>query len=200
MRAPVKQLAVLAAAAATWAGVLGCDDSLGNDKQVRRAIVAARDASAKGDDAGHKDALEKLREAAGNTGASAAASAQAKASLAAAEVADASRLMQVVDANNREISRLVYEINLLGGHIANSNLKTEGYRGQEPVAARAEAAKRIAEIQGSGEKGSWITAENASVPTLAAVKHDVSRLQGEIAKRQEEIKGLEQQRIAIAGE
>jgi hypothetical protein len=200
MRAPVRQLTVLAAAAATWAGVLGCDDSLGNDKQVRRAIVEARQASAKGDDAGQKDALEMLREAAGNTGASPAASAQAKASLAAAEVADASRLMQIVDANNREISRLVYEINILGGHIANSNIKTDRYRGLEPTAAREEAKKRIAEIQGSDGKGSWITAENASVPTLAAVKQDVSRLQGEISKRQEEIKQLEQQRIAASAE
>jgi hypothetical protein len=44
MRAPVKHVAILAAAVSTWAGVVGCDDQLGNDKQVRRAIVESREA------------------------------------------------------------------------------------------------------------------------------------------------------------
>jgi hypothetical protein len=199
MRAPVKQLAILAAAAATWAGVLGCDDTLGNDKQVRRAIVDAREAAAKGD-SGRADALQKLQDAAGNTGASPAASAQAKAVLGAAEVAEAARLQQTVDANGRDIARLVYEIGILGNQIANSNLKVEGYRAQEPSAAREDVKKKIAEVQGGGEKATWITAENANIPTLAAVKQDISRLQGEIAKRQEEAKALEQQRVAAAAE
>jgi hypothetical protein len=197
MRAPVKQVAILAAAVATWAGAVGCDDTLGNDKQVRKAIVAARESTAKGESA---DALLKLQEAAGNTGASPAASAQAKAVLAAAEMAQAQRLMQTVDANNREISRLVHEIGILGASIANSNLKIAGYRGQEPAAAREDAKKKIAEVQGEGDKGAWIDAGNAKIPTLAAVKQEVSRLQGEIAKRQEELKQLEQQRVAAAAE
>lgn len=197
MRAPVKQLAILSAAVATWAGVLGCDDSLGNDKQVRRAIVEAREASAEGNDA---DALQKLTEAAGNTGASPAASAQAKSVLGAAEMAEAQRLMQTVDANNREIARLVHEIGILGGAIAKSNLKMDRYRGLEPTAAREQAKQKIEEVQGSGDDQVWIAADNANIPTLAAVKQEVSRLQGEIAKRQEQVKTLEKQRQAAAAE
>ncbi|HEV2294999.1 MAG TPA: hypothetical protein VGR35_14185 [Tepidisphaeraceae bacterium] len=197
MRAPVKQLAILSAAVATWAGVLGCDDNLRNDKQVRSAIVEARAANANGE---YADALQKLTEAAGNTGASPAASAQAKAVLGAAEMAEAQRLMQTVDVNNRDIARLVHEISLLGASIANSNLKMERYRGFEPTVARQDAKQKIEQVQGGGEDKSWIAAENASIPTLAVVKQIVSRLQGEIAKRQEELKQLQQKRVAAAAE
>jgi hypothetical protein len=199
MRAPVKHVAILAAAVSTWAGVVGCDDQLGNDKQVRRAIVESREAASKGE-SGRADALKKLQDAADNKGASPAASAQASAVLAAAEVAEAGRLMKTVDESNREISRLVYEIGILGQQIANSNQKVAAYRASAPTAAQADAKKKLAEAQGGGDKAVWIAAENANVPTLAAVKQDVSRLQGEIAKRQDQIKQLEQQRLAAAAE
>ncbi|MGB7158743.1 MAG: hypothetical protein WBD40_11790, partial [Tepidisphaeraceae bacterium] len=200
MQAPVKQLAILAAALATLAGgVVGCDDSLASDKQVRRAVVESREVAATGE-GGREEALKKLQDAAGNTGAGPAASAQAKSILAAAEKAEAARLMQTVDANNRDIARLVYEIGILGNQIANSNLKIAGYRGTEPKAAREDAAKKISEVQGSGDKTTWITADNANIPTLDAVKQDVSRLQGEIAKQQEEIKNLDAQRVAAGAE
>jgi hypothetical protein len=199
MRAPVKHVAVLAAAVSTWAGVVGCDDQLGNDKQVRRAIVESREAASKGE-SGRADALKKLQEAADNKGASPAASAQASAVLAAAEVAEAGRLMKTVDEANREISRLVYEIGILGQQIANSNQKVAAYRASAPTAAQEDAKKKLAEAQGGGDKAVWIAAENANVPTLAAVKQDVSRLQGEIAKKQDQIKQLEQQRLAAAAE
>jgi chromosome segregation ATPase len=199
MRAPVKHVAILAAAVSTWAGVVGCDDQLGNDKQVRRAIVESREAASKGD-TGRADALKKLQEAADNKGASPAASAQANAVLAAAEVAEAGRLMKTVDEANREIGRLVYEIGILGQQIANSNQKIAGYRASAPTAAQEDAKKKLDAVQGGGDKAVWIEAANANVPTLAAVKQDVSRLQGEIAKKQDQIKQLEQQRQAAVAE
>jgi predicted nucleic acid-binding Zn-ribbon protein len=119
---------------------------------------------------------------------------QAKAALSDAQMAEGNRVARELDLKQIEAVRLIREMELLGIRIAVGNTLEAGYSKQNPAAIQADYAKKIADAQGSADKPAWFADEKGgvSLPTLAAVKQDVSRLQSEISKRQSDIDALTQ--------
>lgn len=197
MYSPVKQLAAATATVILAAGLgIGCDDSRSADKSVRAKLDAAFAETAKGEEA-RPAAIQLQEEAVAIDQASPEGKAQAREALARSFEESAGHLSSEVTDNQRRMARLIYEIGELGNQIQAGNTKAASYRLAEPSDERQIIAVRIAEAQGGADKPIWFPAENAHIATLAASKQLISQLQGEIAKRQQQIKQLSEQRAGV---
>jgi hypothetical protein len=192
MPAGLKRSKILLAATVAFTAAGGCDTAQNEaDKEVRSTIQEARDARAEGNvDA----AQQKLAAAAGNAEASDAAKAAAKAALAQAELSNAREVVHKINQAELQLARVGWEIVQLSQQIHSSSVSVEGYQKYEPKVVREAIAQRIAEAQGGADKPAWFTHGNAVIPTLAAVRQEISRLEGELTQKQEQVKTLTQQR------
>jgi hypothetical protein len=192
MPAGLKRSKILLAATVAFTAAGGCDTAQNEaDKEVRSTIQEARDARAEGNaDA----AQQKLTAAAGNAEASDAAKAAAKAALAQAELSNAREVVHKINEAELQLARVGWEIVQLSQQIHSSSVSVEGYQKYEPKVVREAIAQRIAEAQGGADKPAWFTHGNSVIPTLAAVRQEISRLEGELAQKQEQVKTLTQQR------
>ena len=194
-----------AAAAGMLIGLAGCDDPHQADRRVRDSINEARVERAKGTQEGAQKADAKLQEAAKEANAGAATQTHAKAMLAQAQydaaIADISHPTEGVDATNRDIIRLIREINQLGQQITASNSLVRVYRQMEPKEARSAVQQRILEATGDASKPAWIGQGDAAVPTLTAVQQQVEQQQAAVDKQQELIKSLQakQEQVTAQG-
>lgn len=93
-----------------------------------------------------------------------------------------------------DIARLEGEIAQITSTVALGNTLVEGYRKQDPAAARQLIRTRLAEARGGPDKAVWIDTGKLPIPTLSAAKQQVSSLQERVAAKQEEIKKLEAER------
>jgi hypothetical protein len=169
----------------------GCDDSHTADKRVREALAEARLAHFAGDE---EKAQSKLTEAASEANAAAATKAHAKSVLAQAELDSAlARISNPdtgIDAANRQISGLLWDIGRLGHQIRTTNNLAMMYRQYEPKEARTSIQAKLAEANGSAEKPNWIDGKPA-IPSLAVAQQKVAQLQGEVQKQQGVIQQLQ---------
>ncbi len=192
MGRPVSGALCLAAVVTSALIVGGCDSSKSSaDRSIRQALDTGAAKSAAGDFQGAVTAIQPV---ASNTSASLAMQIQAKAALSDAQMAEGNRVLRELDLKQIEAVRLIREMELLGIRIAVGNTLEKGYGQQNPKSIQADYAKKIADAQGSADKPAWFADEKGgvSLPTLAAVKQDASRLQSEISKRQAEIDALNQ--------
>ncbi len=193
MGRPVSGVLCLAVVVTSALMVGGCDSSKASaDRSIRQALdTGAATQTAAGDFQGAVSAIEPV---ASNTSASLAMQVQAKAALSDAQMAEGNRVLRELDLKQIEAVRLIREMELLGIRIAVGNTLEKGYAQQNPKSIQADYAKKIADAQGSADKPAWFADEKGgvSLPTLAAVKQDASRLQSEISKRQAEIDSLTQ--------
>ena len=191
-------------AAATMIALPGCDDPHQADRRVRDTIVQARLERAKGTPEASENAQKKLKEAAAEANAAAATQTHAKAMLAQAQyeaaLADIADPRAGVDATNREIIRLIREINQLGQQIGASNSLVRVYREMEPKDARAAVQQRILEATGDATRTAWVGEGDAAIPTLNAVQQQVEQQQAAVDKQQELIKGLQAKQEQVTGQ
>jgi hypothetical protein len=173
----------------------GCDDPHQADRRVRDAIVDARHERAKGTPEAREAAQKKLQEAAAEADAGVATQAHAKAMLAQgqyeAALAEIAHPLNGIDATNREIIRLIREINQLGQQIDTTNGLVQVYKQMEPKEARSAVQQRILEATGDQSKTAWVGEGEAAVPTLTAVQQQVEQQQAAVNKQDELIKGLQ---------
>ena len=193
-----------AAAVAALLPLAGCDDPHQADRRVRDAIVEARLERAKGTPDALQTAQGKLKEAAAEAEAGVATQAHAKAMLAQAQyeaaLAEIAHPIRGIDATNREIIRLLREINQLGQQIAMSNNLVQVYKQMEPTEARSAVQQRILEATGDQSKTTWIGEGEAAVPTLTAVQQQVEQQQAAVNKQEELIKGMQAKQQQIAAQ
>ena len=97
-------------------------------------------------------------------------------------------------------SQIALQIAAIGAQLGNSAVLVQGYQKLDPSAAKAEIEKRITEATGAPNQAKWITEGNVNIANLNAATQEVSRIQGEIAKRQGQIKDLDTQRVAALEE
>lgn len=197
MRAAVKRLAMAGLSGAMFFS-LGCDDTRQADKLVKKAIAESETAAASS--ASPDAALTLLKQAANEANASPAAHAHAKALLAQTEVASAAKLINDAQAGNLEIARLIWDITFLGAQIQNSNTTIAAYKQFNPTAVQQFNALQVAAAQGAPDKPVWLDAPAGALPSLTAVKQEISKLQGAIAQKQEQIKQLNAQRTTVAAD
>ena len=180
-------------------GPLGCDDANTVDRRVREGISQSRTALIAGD---REKAQSLLQEAAGEAEAPNATKAHAKALLAQAEL-DAARArvsdpQTGIEAANRDIAQMVYEINRLGQQIGETNGMVAAYKALEPVETRKQVQAEIAAATGGGEKAVWVGKPPVEVPTLSAVKQRVAEKQDAVAKQEQRIEALQAQQRQVA--
>jgi hypothetical protein len=196
---PYKKLAMLGLAAAL---MQGCDAGSSPDNQARAKMDAGHVAAAKGDEAGVTAAKQILSGAASVPGISDATAAQAHAALG--EVQYNSGLEQLRDADRKELnaSRIALQIAALGSQLGNSATLVQGYQKLDPKAAMAAIDDKITQTKGSPDKPAWQATDQlkVNVSSVSAADAEVSRIQGEIAKRQAQVNDLDQQRVAALKE
>ena len=200
-RTSAKRICLLSATVAglVAGGPLGCDDANTVDRRVREGISQSRIALIAGD---REKAEELLQNAASEAEAPNATKAHAKALLAQAELnaarARVSDPQTGIEATNREIAQLVYEINRLGQQIGETNGMVTAYKALEPVETRKQVQAEIAAATGGGEKAVWVGKPPVEVPTLSAVKQRVAEKQDAVAKQEQRIESLQAQHKQLA--
>jgi hypothetical protein len=177
--------------------LIGCEDDRAADKKVRATIAEARMEAAAGTPEASRKAIQLLSTAASTEGASDGMLAIAKAAHAQAELEQANRLIIDIERKEIELRRVAFEILQLAVQIRASGSSASGYRQFNPNPAREQIAAKIAEAQGGAGKAAWFTHGDSTIPTLSAVKQDISRLEGEISQLQEQIKNVTAQRTAL---
>lgn len=186
--------AALALSLACGAVGIGCDDSRTADKRVRQAIHEARLARLK--EGGLDQAQTLLQKAANESEAAAGNKASAKSLLARAEMDAAGARMndreKGIDKTNREIARLLWEINQLGQQVRSSNNLVTSYQAFEPKEARAAAEKQVQSASGPAGQN-WVGNPPAAIPTLAEADVRLNALEQQIQQKQAQIAQLQQQ-------
>src|SRR5207247_4777043 len=146
---------------------------------------------------GASEAIRILQGAAGQNDASDVVTAQTKAALGEAQYSAAIDALRHVDANEVQGARMTLDIGALARQLAIGGTLIDGYRKGDPKTARAALDQKIAEAQGGPDKPAWFTLDKTQIPTLAATTQNISKLQGEIAQKQAQIKQLDDQRTAL---
>ena len=188
-----------AGAAAALLALAGCDDTHQADRRVLQTVAEARIERAKGEDA---SAQEKLKQAAGEANAAHATRAHAKGVLAQAQydaaLNDIADPVTGIDAGNREILRLMWEINQLGNQVAAGNSLVAVYRQMEPKETRAAVQQTILQATGERAGSDWVGQGAGAVPTLATVQQQVQQQQAAVDQQQELIKQLQAQQEQLS--
>jgi hypothetical protein len=177
-------------------GLAGCDnDERQADRQVQRDLAEARQILAEGGDV--DTAQRKLEDAAGNEAASASVRAAADAALAQRELELAHDLTGRINRLELDLSRIVWEIKQLAYQVHSSGSSVAGYQKFDPKPDRDAIAAKVVEAQGGPGKLTWSPDGNTQVPTLSAIKQEISRIEGEISQRQDQVKNLHEQRSRL---
>ena len=196
---PFKKLAILGMAAAL---MQGCDAGSSPDAQARDKMNQGRVAAAKGDDAGRAAAKSLITGAASVPGVSVAASAQAHAVLGQVQYDTGLEMLRDADRKELEASKIALQIAALGAQLGNSATLVQGYQKLDPQPAKTAIDQKVVETKGGPDKPTWVVSDQLKInaTSLNAAEQEVSRIQGEIAKRQAAVNDLDQQRIAALKE
>ena len=189
-------LALALAAAGAIAG--GCD---GNTSD-RKASAAFKEAIAErhiGGEAGNdaaKKALEPIASDADLTGVN---KAHANAMLAEIDADAAVELIRKVDRQEMELSRVAFELSQLGVQLDVGALLVTDYSQYDPKPVVEKIQMQLTSAQGADGSPTW-EHEGVTLPTLDGVNKTIAQLEGDIAKLQEQVSGLTQQREAALKE
>lgn len=168
----------LAVAGLMFAGV-GCEgDTQRADKSVADKIHEAEN------ERGEAAISKGFQQAAADTKASPAASANAKLLLAQAEVEQARTVNNEVMRNELAIARLVNDITDIAGQIQANNTAIAGYQKLAPEGTAA-LAKLLegtrSEVQGKGDDAVWKVGKDVSIPALSNAAARAKALAPQIA-------------------
>ncbi|MBV8780524.1 MAG: hypothetical protein JO353_03935 [Phycisphaerae bacterium] len=185
----------LLATVALSVGLFGCDTPEHQaDKKIQDGLAAAEAQADGGDPAGVAKARTVYEQASAMTGLSAETRSTAKALLAQTEVESASIKIQQIDEDITAMNQLLDQIGNLARQVDRTHQDTKAFDKYDPKPAKDAIAASIAAIQGSADKPTWINDNGASIPSLAAVTQDISRLEGLIAQQHDQEKSLTDRR------
>jgi hypothetical protein len=198
MFAPVKRLAALSLAVS---GILivGCDDKTAGDKKVIKKLNDAATSLAKSDDFdpnnnAREAAHKALTEAAGEKSASGVWQAIASSQVGDLDLQSAATARVHLIDTELQIRGVINDLRSLSQQIAMTNALATAQQQTDPKDALAKLSTQVAEIQGDAQKATWSPAPKAMLPTLAAIKGDITRLEAEVAQRKQQIADLTKQR------
>lgn len=202
MRASAKRLAILAAASVSLTGLMvGCERLESESAQADRRVEASmREGQIQLRSGGFDAAIASLDKAVGESAASAAAKARANSLLGQAEYESATALLEKVNYTEIEIARMVWDLDRLANRLQSANAVVASSKNYDPKALLAEVDKNIAAAKGGSDKATWSIQDDVKIPTLNAVTGQITRLNGEVAKIEEQIKSLVASRMQVLSE
>jgi hypothetical protein len=181
--------------------LVGCDTPANQaDRKVQEDVAKAQLALQRGDASGVEEAQKLLETAASSTDISSLTKAYAKSSLALVEQNNASKIMRQIDDNDQTLRQLIYEIGRLAQQVDTSRAMAAVYDKYDPKPAHDAITAAIAAAQGGPDQAVWVKQDNSSIPSLTAVKQTISQLQGQIAKQNDALKVLQDQRTQTLDE
>jgi hypothetical protein len=183
----------LSLAAAWWAGNVSLANSSLADLEALRNIDRSRAAIAQGDEATATSALSSV--ASGS--ASAGLKAHAHGVLGQIELDKAFDAVVRLEARHADLRRVMWEIEQLALQVEAGGALLASYQLHDPRNAREAIARLVAEAQGADGKTAWSPEGSIQLPTLGAARQEIARLEGEIARKQEEANLLAGQRLAL---
>ena len=179
-------------------GLIGCDTPEHQaDRQVQSDIDAARTAHMRGDSSARAQAQVALEKAASHAGIAAETRVNAKSGLAQVEQESAVDDIQGIDRDTVAAGQLIDQISELAQQIQQTHAATVAYDKYDPKPAHDAIAASIAAVQGDANKPDWIKNGSTSIPSLSAVKQEISRLEGLIATQHDQQKSLEDRRAQV---
>ena len=201
MSGPLKRWTMLSMAALSVGYVTGCDDASVGDKTTLTKVDAAvaqlvpLNSLEPGD--GVQTVTSGLTQAADGT---AGPAYKAVAAGAVASVDEQSAYAGILKLHKQQsaIRRTLTQLQGLAGLVTTSNAYAVGYGLGDPKGAISDLSSHISSMQGNATNLTWGTGEKPSEPTLAAVKQESSRLDGEIEQKQQQLDGLTKQRTELS--
>lgn len=176
MNPNITRWARLAVASCVAAVVIGCDNSESAYLDQQANAVAVRMAGGDGD--------AVASELSSATDGSLPVNIQANQLLAQARLSDARALADSLALKQSQANAIVSRIATLTSVAGVTSSISNTYRQMEPTAAVALIKDLAAKARGDGNAEKFSDLPNGSIPTLAAVKQEKSRLEGELAKAQ----------------
>lgn len=191
---PLAIAAIAAAVAVASTLTAGCDSAANqSDRSAAAQVADARDALAKGSDPAQ---AQQLLESAAGSATDATTKVQAKSLLGQVLMRDARDLSWEVDRLDRDAQRLCTEITQLSGQVQLSAQLAQGYAQLNPQPVIDSLRSRADEARGGADRPVWFDSDGVKFPSLTAAAQQISKLEGEIAAKQEEIRQLDSQRVA----
>lgn len=204
MHAPWKQLAKTILAASVLSPLIaltpGCEKLESPTTQADRDVTAKLCESERTRLANPAQAQSALNAATAITQASPAIRIIAFSRQAQFELDSAIALTRNLDQSELAIADLLSSLKQLINQIQSGNDAAASYAKLDPKPVLDALALKVAEVQGSADKPAWFTHDDARIPTISAVKQEISRLEGEIAKCQQQANSLADQRAAALAE
>lgn len=206
--APLKRAAIHTMAVAGVMLVSGCDDLASADKTVETKVEQASVAFDKIDALSLRSDLEPAKaalEVAISAASEKSASPVWRATAAGVAADMSSQLANVlrsrISDSEQKIRSALADLRVLSQQVAVTNFLSAGYRGSDPKVEIAKVELLIKDIQGAGDKATWsppksddASSATATLPTLTALKQQISQLEGDIASRKEQINTLTKER------
>lgn len=179
MKPQLMRWARLAVASSAAAVLIGCDNSESAqiDQQARALAVRL----------GGGDGAAVAAEITSAAEGSLPVNVQANQLLAQARLSDARALANALTIRQSEADMIVSRISSLASVAGVTATISNTYRQQEPTASIALIKDLAAKARGDGNAEKFSDLPSGSIPTLAAVKQEKSRLEGDLAKAQGEL-------------
>lgn len=184
------------------AGIVGCDPVASSNKDVVKDLHDGLAKLSKADGYRPLDAVNNahtsLVSAAGEKGAGAGHQAIAAGAVAFLDQGVGQSQFSNFYANVNSARLTLAQLRTLATQVSLINTLADGQKKADPRDAQAKIADQIRAMQGDAQSQTW-GGKGAGLPTLAAVKQEVSRLQGVVAEQQQKVADLTKQRAdAIA--
>lgn len=193
------RILLAAAAAITTAGMFaGCDNPQNEaDKRVISQLQDARRHASTGNPTDFEYARKQLDLAAEDGSVSDGLRAEARAAVGRAEMRTAESYIRQIERLELESARLISEIAALTEQIRGTSTTVSGYRQFDPKPTLDAIAEKVATAEGGADKPAWISNGTVSIPSLAAVKQELAKLDGQISQKQSEVAALTGQRTTL---
>ncbi|MGC4033284.1 MAG: hypothetical protein QM754_16445 [Tepidisphaeraceae bacterium] len=179
---------------------VGCDDSSATDKatveQVRAAVSQMNTLPSLAPGQGVGTVTTALSTAAGGAQ---SGTVKAVAAGTAAAVDQQAAYASVIELKKREtdVRRTLGELQRLTAAVQAGQDYAAGYLKADPKATVTDVASKITSIQGNAQAATWGPDEKPTLPTLAAASAEVSKLDSELAQKQQQLAAAEKEKTDL---
>lgn len=167
------------------------------DRRVSQAVDQAVEQMRHGDAAGATATVRPIQQQ--QADASAIGKIRAHAILADADLAQATEILQELDAAQVSATTLAWEIDQLVDRMRAAALAAESYQSLNPQETQQQITQATRAVQGGPDNPIWFEDPegDGGVPSLSQLEQTISRLQGEISRRRQQIEQLTNERREI---
>lgn len=192
---------VLGCVSAIGVGTTGCEGVESSadqaDRRVAQAVDQAVEQMRRRDPSAAAAAVRPVQQQ--QTEASAIGKIRAHSILADADLAQAIEILQELDVAQVDATTVTWQIDQLVDRMRAAAAAAESYKSLNPSEVQQQVTKATRDVQGGPDNPVWFEDEtgNADIPSLSQLEQTISRLQGEVSRRRQQIEQLTTQRKEI---